>query len=143
MHRELLSHRQPGAPVFDIYSDSDESSHDNMDSIIDALAKLQLKSCHDYSFAELLDNLREVASIGDLPFQHGTPLTPIRETGSGGTELADNRSDLESYTPECLVSVINRQDGGAPSQHDPNETPDQISEDDLTQDTPQDEDEAT
>ena len=39
--------------------------------------------------------------------------------------------------------MINRQDGGAPSQHDPNETPDQISEDDLTQNAPQDEDEAT
>ena len=39
--------------------------------------------------------------------------------------------------------MINRQDGAAPSQHDPNETPDQISEDDLTQDAPQDEDEAT
>ena len=70
------------------------------------------------------------------------PLTPIRETGSGGTELADYKSDLESYTPEHLVSVINRQDGGAPSQHDPNETPDQISEDDLTAYAPQDEDEA-
>jgi len=97
-----------GAPVFDVYSDSDESSHDSLDSIIDALAKFQFKSCHDYSFAGLLDNLREVASIDDLPFQHGTPLTPIRETGSGGTELADYGSDLESYTLERLASVINR-----------------------------------
>ena len=71
------------------------------------------------------------------------PLTPTQETGSGGTELADYGSDHESYTPECLVSVINQQDGGAPSQHDPNETTDQISDDDLTQDALQDEDEAT
>jgi hypothetical protein len=78
-----------GTPVFDEYSDSDESSNDNLDPLIDALAKIQLKSCHDYSFAELLNNLREVASIDDIPFQHGTPLTPIQETGSGGTELAD------------------------------------------------------
>ena len=41
------------------------------------------------------------------------------------------------------MSIINRQDAGAPSQHDPNETPDQISEDDLTINAPQDEDEAT
>jgi hypothetical protein len=39
--------------------------------------------------------------------------------------------------------VINQPNGGAPSQHDPNETPNQISEDNLTQDAPQDEDEAT
>ena len=100
-----------GAPIFDVYSDSNESSNDNMDPLIDALAKIQFKYCHGYSFTELLDSLREVASIDDLPFQHGTPLTPIRETGSGGTELADYRSDLESYTPERLVSMINQQEG--------------------------------
>ena len=125
-----------GAPIFDVYSDPDESSHDSPDFITDALAKFQLKSCQDYSLAELLDNLREVASIDGLPFQHSTPLTPAWETGSGGTELADYRSDLESYSLECLVSVINQQHEGAPSQHDPNETADQISDDDLIQDAP-------
>jgi len=132
-----------GTLVFDVYSNIDESSHDSLDFITKALAKFQLKSCQDFSLTELLDNLREVASIDDLPFQHGTPLTPTRETGSEGTELADYGSDLESYTPECLVSVINLQLGGAPSQHDPNEIVDQISDDDLTQDAPQDEDDAT
>ena len=39
--------------------------------------------------------------------------------------------------------MINQQGGGAPSHHDPNEALDQISEDNLTQDAPQDEDEAT
>jgi hypothetical protein len=73
-----------GAPVFDVYSDSDESSNDNLDPLIDALAKIQFKSCHGYSFAELLDNLKEVANIDDLPFQHSTPLTPIRENWLGG-----------------------------------------------------------
>ena len=88
------------APVFDVYSNSDESPHDNLDLIIDVLAKVQVESSHGYSPAELLDSLREVASIVDLPFQHGTQLTHTRETGSGGTELADYGSDLESYTPE-------------------------------------------
>ena len=50
---------------------------------------------------------------------------------------------MESYSQECLVFVINQQAGGAPSHHDPNETADQISEDNLTQDALQDEDEAT
>ena len=39
--------------------------------------------------------------------------------------------------------IPNLQGAGAPSQHDPNETSDQISEDDLTENAPQDEDEAT
>ena len=39
--------------------------------------------------------------------------------------------------------MIIQQAGGAPSQHDPNEALDKISEDNLTQDAPQDEDEAT
>ena len=39
--------------------------------------------------------------------------------------------------------MINQQGGSAPSRHDPNEALDQISEDNLTQDAPQDEDEAT
>ena len=82
-------------------------------------------------------------SIDDLPFQHGTPLATERETRSGGTVLADYKSDLESFSLERLVPVIIQQPGGAPSQHGPNEALDQISEDNLTQDAPQDEDEAS
>ena len=81
---------------------------------------MQLKSCRDHTLAELLDNLREVTSIDDLPFQHGIPLETERETGSGGTVLADYESDLESFSHKHLVPVI-IQPGGAPSQNDPNE----------------------
>ena len=52
--------------------------------------------------------------------------------------LADYESDLESFSPERLVPMIIQQAGGAPSHHDPNEVLDQISEDNLTQDAPQD-----
>ena len=41
-----------------------------------------------------------------------------------------------------MVPII-IQPGGVPSHHDPNEALDQISADNLTQDTPADEDEAT
>ena len=131
------------APIFDVYPDPVESSQDSLDFITNALAKIQFELCQSHTLAELLDNLREVASIDDLPFQHGTPLVTERETGSGEIVLADCESDLESFSPEHLVSVINQQGGGAPSQHDPNKALDQISEDNLTQDAPQDEDEAT
>jgi hypothetical protein len=46
------------APVFDVYPDPDNSSHDSLDFITNALAKIQLKSCQDHTLAELLDNLR-------------------------------------------------------------------------------------
>ena len=95
------------APVFDVYPDPVESYHDSLDFITNALAKIQLKSCQDHTLTEQLDNLREVASIDDLPYQHGTPLATEWETGSGATELADYGSDLKSYSPERLVSVIN------------------------------------
>ena len=68
---------------------------------------------------ELLDKLREVASIDDLPFQHGTPLATEKETGYEETVLADYDSDLESFSPERLVPVIIQQPEA--SQHDPNE----------------------
>ena len=78
------------APVFDIYTDPVESSQDSLDFITNVLAKIQLKSCQSHTLAELLDNLREVANIDDLPFQHGTPLATERETGSRETVLADS-----------------------------------------------------
>ena len=105
--------------------------------------QIQFESCKSHTLAELLDSLQEVASIDDLPFQHGTSLVTEREIGFGETVLADYDSDLESFSPERLVSVIIQQPEGAPSQHDPNEALDQISADNLTQDAPQDEDEAT
>ena len=77
------------APVFDVYPDPVESSQDSLDFITNALAKIQFESYQSHTLAELLDNLREVASIDDLPFQHGTPLVTERETRSGGTVLAD------------------------------------------------------
>ena len=93
-------------PVFNVYPDAVESPQDSLDFITNALAKMQLKSCRSRTLAELLDNLQEVASIDDLPFQHGTPLVTERETGSGETVLADYDSDLESFSTERLVPVI-------------------------------------
>ena len=84
------------APVFDVYLDLVESPQDSLDFITNALAKMQLKSCQNHTLAELLDDLREVASIDDLPFQHSTPLATEKETRSGETVLADYDSDLET-----------------------------------------------
>ena len=70
------------APIFDVYPDPVKSPQDSLDHITNVLAKMQLKSCRSHTLAELLDNLREVTSIDDLPFQHGTPLATERETGS-------------------------------------------------------------
>ena len=107
------------APVYDVYPYPVESSQDSLDFITNALAKIQLKSCRSHTLTELLDNLREVASIDDLPFQHGIPLVTERETGSRKTVLADYDSDLESFSPEHLVPMIIQQPEAC--QHDPNE----------------------
>ena len=77
------------APIFDVYPDPVKSPQDSLDRNTNALAKMQLKSCRSHTLAKLLDNLWEVASIDDLPFQHGTPLATERETSSGETVLAD------------------------------------------------------
>ena len=130
------------APVFDVYLDPVESPQDSLNFITNALAKIQIESCQSHTLVEQLDNLREVAIIDNLPFQHDTPLVTERETGSGGTVLADYESDLESFSHERLVPVI-IQSRGAPSLHDPIEALDQISADNLTQDAPADEDEVT
>ena len=45
------------APVFDVYPDPVESSHDSLDFITNELAKIQLKSCQDHTLEVLLDNL--------------------------------------------------------------------------------------
>ena len=94
------------APVFDVYPDPVESSQDSLDFITNALAQIQFESCQSHTLAELLDNLREVASIDDLLFQHGTPLVTEKETGSRENVLADIDSDLESFSLEHLVPVI-------------------------------------
>ena len=99
--QSLLAERDP---VFDVYSDPVESSQDSLDFITNALAKIQFESRQSHTLAELLDNLREVARIDDLPFQHGTPLVTERETGSGETVLADYDSDLESFSPRTFGS---------------------------------------
>jgi len=103
------------APVFDEYPDPVESSQDSLDFITNVLAQIQFESCQSHTLAELLDNLREGASIDDLPFQHGTPLVTERETGSGETVLANYDSDLERFSPEHLVPMIIQQPEGAPS----------------------------
>ena len=113
MNYSVTANRE--APIFDVNKDPVESSQDSLDFITNALVKIQLESCESHTLAELLDNLRKVASIDDLPFQHGTPLVTERETGSGETVLANYDSDLERFSPEHLVPMIIQQPEGAPS----------------------------
>jgi len=70
LRRELPVISSWEIPVFDVYPDPDESSHDSLDFIANALAKIQLKTCQDHTLAKLLNNLREVASIDDIPRIH-------------------------------------------------------------------------
>ena len=91
------------APIFDTYSDSDDgiesSSDDNLNLIFAATSQLRAKFWIGSQPAEPPDYSRVVASIKDLPYQHGRPLSPIQEGRSGETVLVDSSSGLDSYSP--------------------------------------------
>jgi len=81
------------APIFDSYPDSDEDVKKFFDKSLDlttsSTSQGQISSWRGFQPTELLDSLRLVAHIDDLPYQHGRPLSPIQEEGSGYTVLAD------------------------------------------------------
>ena len=80
-----------------------------------------------------------MANIDDLPYQHGRPLSPIQDEGSGYTVLADYSSSLDSYSPNRQIFMAA---GGNEVLHDPNETLYYISDNEVTANAPLDEDEA-
>ena len=81
------------APVFDSYPDSDEDIEKLSDKCLDLMTNStsqgQISSWRGFQPTELLDSLRLVDNIDDLPYQHGRPLSPIQDEGSGYTVLAD------------------------------------------------------
>ena len=87
-----------------------------------------------------------MASIKDLSYQHRRPLSPIQEGGSGETVLVESDSGLDRYSPErhIFMATINAHEGDedVESRHGPNEMLDQIPNDDLMVDAPQDKDDA-
>ncbi|RLN12210.1 hypothetical protein C2845_PM09G10430 [Panicum miliaceum] len=140
----------PEAPVFDAYTDSDDD-HDS--SAVSHLG-LSITTTALYRFmywkgmepSELLDNdARLVATIQELPFQQGRPLSPIQEERSGSTAstvlvTTDYSGD---YSPKCEVYMASIRDvnNDEPGIEFDNELENDISGDENTADTPQDEDE--
>ena len=60
----------------------------------------------DFEPAELLDNLRLVAYIPDLPFQQGKPLSLIEEEGVDDTALVDYNTTHESPSDRQIYVTI-------------------------------------
>jgi len=88
--------------------------------------------------AELLDDPRLIAYIPDLPFQHGRPLSPIEEVAE--TVLVDYNTTHESPPERQICATIpgtHHQEGDASRLA--TETPDQVSNDELSANTPADE----
>jgi hypothetical protein len=83
-----------------------------------------------------------VAFMKELPFQEGKPLSTIAEEGESSTELleysitANNSPDYQV----CMASLCNMEDDELDPEYD-NEQLADVSADEPTVDTPQDEDE--
>jgi hypothetical protein len=118
---DATAHRE--APFFYSYPDSDEDIEKLFEKCLDLMTNStsqgQISSWRGFLPTELLDSLRLVANIDDLPYQHGRPLSPIQDEGSGYTVLADYNSSLDSYSPNRQIFMAT---GGNEIHHDPNET---------------------
>ena len=80
-----------------------------------------------------------MAYIPDLPFQHGRPLSPIEE-GVGDTILVDYNTTHESPLEHQInATIFGADDLGTEAARYANEQLDQISDNELTINAPQDE----
>jgi hypothetical protein len=174
------------APVFDIYSDSDEEyslcstttssrtrkglgdegaatrraaptleNHSQPDGHTEifsgSLLGLTITSTLQGRFvywkgfepSELFDcKSRLVAFTQELPFQEGRPLSPIKEEGESSTELLEYslRANQSADHLVCMASIRNAEEDEPSTQYDDEQLMD-VSADELTAGTPQDEDE--
>ena len=90
--------------------------------------------------SESTDNTRLVACLRDLPYKSGRPLSPIGEEEIGDIALVD--CSTTHSTPDIQVYVLlHGEDSALGSQADQyaNENLDQISDDELSVNAPQDE----
>ena len=147
IHRKNLARsfaRTRTAPQFDSYLDSDDDfDPDSLDyPCLTILATPQSRVVYwkDSEYASLLNNARLVACLRDLPYQSGRPLSPVREEGIGDTALVDYNTSHSTPDQQVYVS-LHGDDSALGSQADryANERLEQISDDELSVNAPQDE----
>ena len=133
-------------PLFDSYPDSDDDFDLNSDSLdyqnltILAMPQSRVAFWKNSESANDISNDRLVACLRDLPYQPGRPLPPVKGEEIGDIALVDY--SMTHSTPDRQVYVSFHGEGSAlGSQADryANESLDQISDDELSVNVPQDE----
>ena len=133
-------------PLFDSYPDSDDDFDLDSDSLdcqsltIMAIPQSRVVFWKNYESTDDVNNARMVACLWDLPYQPGRPLSPVRGEEVG--DIAVVNYSMTHSTPDRQVYVsLHGDESALGSQADryANESLDQISEDELSVNAPQDE----
>jgi hypothetical protein len=133
-------------PLFDSYPDSDDDLDFDSDSLgcrsLTILATPQNRAIFWKSLKPTYDvnNARMVACLRDLPYQPGRPLSPFRGEEIGDTALVDYNSTHSTPDRQVYVSLQGDESAlGSQVDRYANESLDQISDDELSVNAPQDE----
>jgi len=133
-------------PLFDSYPDSDDDFDLDSDSLdcqsltIMAIPQSRVVFWKNYESTDDVNNARMVACLRDLPYQPGRPLSPVRGEEVGDTALVDYSTTHSTPDRQVYVSLHGEESAlGSQADRYANETLDQISDDELSVNTPQDE----
>ena len=141
---DLTGTRTP--PLFDSYPDSDDDFDFDSDLLscrnltILATPQSWVVYWRDSELTSTPRNTRTVACLRDLPYQSGRPLSPIRGEEIGDTALVDYSTTHSTPNIQVYVSLHGEERAlGSRAYQYANESLDQISDDELSVNTPQDE----
>ena len=132
------------APQFDSYPDSDDNFDSNLlncsNLTITATPQSRIVYWKNSKTTGPLNNARLETCLRDLPYQSGRPLSPIEEEGVGDIALVDYSTTHSTPDRQVYIS-LHGDDSALGSQADQyaNENLDQISDDELSVNAPQDE----
>jgi len=133
-------------PLSSSYPDSDDDFDSNLDSLdchnltILAIPQSRVVFWKNSESANDINNARLVACLRDLPYQPGRPLSPVRGEEIGDTVLVDYSTTHSTPDKQVYVSLHGEESTlGSQADRYANETLDQISDDELSVNAPQDE----
>ena len=105
-----------------------------------ATPQSQIVYWKDSELTDAPNNARVVACLSDLPYQPGKPLSPVRGEEVGDTSLVDYSTTHSTPDRQVYVSLHGEESAlGSQADQYANENLDQISDDELSVNAPQDE----
>ena len=133
-------------PLLDSYPDSDDDFDLDSDSLncqsltIMAIPQSRVVFWKNSESTDDVNNARMVACLRDLPYQPGRPLSPVRVEEVGDTALVDYSTTHSTPDRQVYVSLHGDESAlGSQADRYANESLDQISDDELSVNAPQDE----